>query len=340
MEVLSVSSRPLRSLMRRSPELRLVVAGRSLDAIRLTGDPEAFRIIFSILHFNPASDIRDINLKTFAQITFLSQKYAWKKALEVWNPIWLDKLEPHALEPGNEDWLYVADIFGRNSSAEALVTCLGKEYYPVEGTTILDRRLLSYDGVRLDTSLWPQEQLRKIEKQRRLRLNHLLWSICELRSILNYLCTETRHDPNFHPGDQVCGSTACHCLAYGSLLRKIHQAGWEIGIYSIPLMLDMWNRSARKLQEKLGSVGFDTLEIVDPEHRCSLLDIKSGFLGCIMESDIGQQESARRTFGRSIARHMGPGWSYTRSLPQILRHCEFSIRCLETANPRLCVIDF
>ncbi|KAF3182204.1 hypothetical protein EYR41_010670 [Orbilia oligospora] len=314
-EVLSVSSRVLRPLVRELSEYRLVmVAGKRLGYLEMTGHPEAFRIILSILHFNPASDIRDINFKTFTRITYLSEMYQWQGVLEVWNNIWLDKYEPHALEPGYEDWLYIADIFGRNNPVESLVTRLGKECYSMEHGAMLNRRLISRGGAHLDTSLWSQEQLRRIKVQRQLRLSHLLWSLCELHSTLSYLCIEGRPNPNFRPENEICGSTICYCLAYGSLLRNINQAGWETGVSSISQMLQLWKGSVRDLEQKLGDVDFDTLEAVDPGHRCSLEDIGSSFFNCITESDIAQQDNIRRAFGRSVARHRGPTWSYTDSL--------------------------
>ncbi|KAF3182632.1 hypothetical protein TWF788_005946 [Orbilia oligospora] len=284
-EVLSVSSRVLRPLIRELSEYRLVtVAGRRLGYLEMTGYPEAFRIILSILHFNPALDIRDINFKTFTRITYLSEMYQWQRVLEVWNNIWLDKYEPHALEPGYEDWLYIADIFGRNNPVESLVTCLGKECYSVEHGAMVNRRLVIRGGVHLNASLWSQEQLKG------------------------------RPNPNFRPENEICGFVICSCLAYGSLLRNTNQAGWETGVSSISQILQLWKGSVQDLEQKLGDVDFDTLESVDPGHRCSLEDIGSSFFNCITESDIAQQDNIRRTFGMSIARHRGPTWSYTNSL--------------------------
>ncbi|KAF3316775.1 hypothetical protein TWF173_001438 [Orbilia oligospora] len=297
-------------LLERSEYRRVTVAGKRLGYLEMTEHPEAFRIILSILHFNPASDTRDINFKTFTRITYLSEMYKWQGVLEVWNNIWLDKYEPHALDPGYEDWLYIANIFDRNNPVESLVTCLGRECYSVEHGAMLSRRLISRGGVHLDASLWSQEQLRKIEEQRQLRLSHLFWSLYELHSTLSYLCIEGR--PN--PENDICGSTICHCLAYGSLLRNINQAGWETGVSSISQMLHLWKGPVEDLEQKLGDVDFDTLGAVDPGHRCSLEDIGSSFFDCITEHDIAQQGNIRKAFGRSIARHRGPTWSYTDSL--------------------------
>ncbi|KAF3223000.1 hypothetical protein TWF106_000795 [Orbilia oligospora] len=175
-----------------------------------------------------------------------------------------------------------------------------------EHGAMVNRRLVIRGGVHLNASLWSQERLRKIEEQRQLRLSHLLWSLCELHSTLRYLCIEGRPNPNFRPENEICGFIICSCLAYGSLLRNINQAGWETGVSSISQMLQLWKGSVQDLEQKLGDVDFDTLESVDPGHRCSLEDIGSSFFNCITESDIAQQDNIRRTFGMSIARHRGP----------------------------------
>ncbi|KAF3137127.1 hypothetical protein TWF594_007640 [Orbilia oligospora] len=139
----------------------------------------------------------------------------------------------------------------------------------------------------------------------------------QLRSnttVFGSACIEGRPNPNFRLENEICGSTICYCLAYGSLLRNINQAGWETGVSSISQMLQLWKGSVRDLEQKLGDVDFDTLEAVDPGHRCSLEDIGSSFFNCNTESDIAQQDNIRRAFGRCIARHRGPAWGYTDSL--------------------------
>ncbi|KAK6342311.1 hypothetical protein TWF718_007714 [Orbilia javanica] len=311
--VLSISSRVLRPLIRGLPDIEVTVAERRLKVLEISGDSEAFRIIFSILHFNPASDIRDISVKTFAEITFLSEMYQWQRVLDIWNQVWLDKWEPHALEPGNEDWLFIAGIFGRNEQIEALVAILAKQCYMMEGKMMQQR---SPGWSRLDTRLWPEERLREILQRRELRLSHLLLGLGLLRSTLSYHCVEvgtvvipwSGASTTLDLDRPVCDSIICRCLAYGTFLRSIAQVDRELGTCSES---QDWKVSVAELEEKLGRVSFDTLEAVVPGHRCILEAIRTGFLNCVANGDTMDEAGIRRVFGTSIARHRGDTGSHS-----------------------------
>ncbi|KAK6507776.1 hypothetical protein TWF481_006199 [Arthrobotrys musiformis] len=352
-EVLAISSQVLRPLIRELPDLRINVAGRRVNVLEVTGDSEAFRIIFSILHFNPASDIREISVRTFAQITVLAEKYQLQGALEAWNPIWLDNLEPRALERGNENWLYIANVLNRNSQVEALVARLGRDCYAMEDHIM---RRKSSDGRHeesLETTLWPEVHRNQIGRLRVVRVIHLISSLRLLRSTLAYHCVE--RTPALSPNAQVCESTICQCLAYGSFLRSIAQIdlelasgletnlelgkcsqrqpgeeslrdweqslqNWDQSLLRWQTSVLGWEGSVQQLEDALCRVTFDTLETVVPGHSCTLQAIRSGFLSSIVGSDTTDEAGIRRILGASIARHRGEVGNYTAvGLPQSAR---------------------
>ncbi|KAF3312402.1 hypothetical protein TWF173_007203 [Orbilia oligospora] len=141
----------------------------SNTSLTLEGDPSAFKIVFQVFHGHSqghGEQLKNIEFKVFTQIVWLCEKYGWHKALRRWTRFWRKKYEPHALEPGYENWLYIADVLKKTKHVEKLSTLLGRDcgIFPAgrspEGPG--QGRFFSRNGQVVDASLWPPMTFRKI----------------------------------------------------------------------------------------------------------------------------------------------------------------------------------
>ncbi|KAK6358771.1 hypothetical protein TWF730_008090 [Orbilia blumenaviensis] len=128
------------------------------DLIRLEGDPHALEVIFQIIHYQGDDKIlEDLDFDCFAHVAFLCEKYKWQKALRGWIQYWLDKHEPRALEPGHENWLYIATVFNTQRHAAELTKLLADVcgIFPVGRSG--HGKYLSRENKTIDAQLWPSE---------------------------------------------------------------------------------------------------------------------------------------------------------------------------------------
>ncbi|KAF3282273.1 hypothetical protein TWF970_001686 [Orbilia oligospora] len=166
-KILSISSPVLRNLITEAKSQTSCSAvqpesenSESKISLTLKGDPRAFGTIFEIIHYQGDDEqLENIIFDVFTQVVLLCERYEWHKALRRWTRFWLEKYEPHALEPGYENWLYIANAFKTTKHVEELSTLLGKScgIFPAgrspEGPG--QGRFFSRNGQVVDASLWP-----------------------------------------------------------------------------------------------------------------------------------------------------------------------------------------
>ncbi|KAF3090219.1 hypothetical protein TWF102_009433 [Orbilia oligospora] len=160
-------------------------------SLTLEGDPSAFKIVFQVIHFQgDGEQLKSIEFKVFTQIVWLCEKYGLHKALRKWTRFWRKKYEPHALEPGYENWLYIADALKKTKHVEKLSTLLGRDcgIFPAgrspEGPG--QGRFFSRNGQVVDASLWPPMTFFRISRIRDGRVNHLILHIKALLLLVEY----------------------------------------------------------------------------------------------------------------------------------------------------------
>jgi len=103
---------------RRSQEVATAtsVSDDSLYIMRIGGDlgfdPTAMAVVLYIIHGRVGHIPETIEFKNLLDIAIICDYYECAGAMSPWNKAWMQPLEKLALEPGYEDWLFIAFLFG------------------------------------------------------------------------------------------------------------------------------------------------------------------------------------------------------------------------------------
>ncbi|KAK6354427.1 hypothetical protein TWF730_008832 [Orbilia blumenaviensis] len=228
-------------------------------------DPNTLLSVFNILHFStaniPTSSISFNKLKAFA---VLCDKYDCVHVLKPYSRVWLDKWASSSptsaslnaalgnsssggsgsgggcsilLEPGYEDWLFIAKVFGDDRFVGELEQKLMLQAGEISlcGTYFLRR---GGKGV-VETALIPEATLKRIMQSRQQELTRqlTLW-----RTFLQTFITEnaTKGCPNYD----------CVTLSYGNLIRSVEQSGL-VAVFNLS---KQWHGNILEFEEKTAGI--------------------------------------------------------------------------------------
>jgi hypothetical protein len=77
-------------------------------------DPTAMAVVLYVIHGRPSGIPEIIAFENLLAIATICDYYDCAAAMSPWDKAWIQPLEKLALEPGYEDWLLVAYVFGKN----------------------------------------------------------------------------------------------------------------------------------------------------------------------------------------------------------------------------------
>ncbi|KAF3297143.1 hypothetical protein TWF132_008501 [Orbilia oligospora] len=190
---------------------------------------------------------------------------------------WLQKYARKALEPGFEDWLFVAKVFECDLWVEDLLLVLAEQCgKPSPRGGFIHRK-----GVAVPTALWPRHHLAKILARRQEKLDYLVELLNQFKEFVKF---------STGPSGTTCESEVCLNLANGSFNRSVRQCGmgqliegtgeWE------------WEGSVQELREEICDLQFQTLSWVLPGHICWLQSIWKNFVAriCGMPTEEEEEE--------------------------------------------------
>lgn len=119
-------------------------------------DPDTLLAVLNILHFSsenvPTTSIDFAKLRSFA---VLCDKYDCVHILNPYSKSWLDEWAPRVLEPGYEDWLFIAKVFKDDRNVQALERLLVEES---SSLSVCGSYFLR-SGKEVDTGLLPETML-------------------------------------------------------------------------------------------------------------------------------------------------------------------------------------
>ncbi|KAK6519753.1 hypothetical protein TWF506_000052 [Arthrobotrys conoides] len=244
-------------LIRSSTIIKSLVSSMPKDArtVNLTGDSNAMNIILRIIHFHSMDDVFYLTFEEVKQVAILCDRYKWHNVLRPFSRAWLQKYAKGALEPGFEDWLFVAKVFECDLWVEDLLLVLAEqcgEPSPCGG--FIDRR-----GVTIPTSLWPRHHLAKILARRQEKLDYLVELLKQFKEFVNF---------STGPSTTTCESEVCLNLANGSFNRSVRQCGMSQLLEGTGGM--EWPGSVQGLRGQICDLQFQTLSCALPGHICWL----------------------------------------------------------------------
>ncbi|KAK6511018.1 hypothetical protein TWF506_010102 [Arthrobotrys conoides] len=199
-------------------------------------DPDTLLLVLNILHFStsniPTTSINFGQLRSFA---VLCDKYDCIHVLNPYSKVWLDEWAPVACEPGYEDWLFIAKVFGDKRNTKELEKLLVEE----AGSLSICETYFLRSGRVVETMLLPENTLKKIMSSRTAELNR---QISIWRTFLQSFISE-----NVTKG---CSNWDCVTLSYGNLIRSVEQSG----LVKIFNLVEEWHGNIRDFEEKTGGI--------------------------------------------------------------------------------------
>ncbi|KAF3090215.1 hypothetical protein TWF102_009429 [Orbilia oligospora] len=252
-------------LIRSSTIIKSLVSSMPNDAhtVNLIGDSNAMNIVLRIIHFHSMDDVFNLTLEEVKKVAILCDRYKWHNVLRPFTRAWLQKYARKALEPGFEDWLFVAKVFECDLWVEDLLLVLAEQCgKPSPRGGFIHRK-----GVAVPTALWPRHHLAKILARRQEKLDYLVELLNQFKEFVKF---------STGPSGTTCESEVCLNLANGSFNRSVRQCGmgqliegtgeWE------------WEGSVQELREEICDLQFQTLSWVLPGHICWLQSIWENFV--------------------------------------------------------------
>ncbi|KAK6530045.1 hypothetical protein TWF694_003419 [Orbilia ellipsospora] len=199
-------------------------------------DPDTLLAVLNVLHFStenvPTLSIEFGQLKSFA---VLCDKYDCVHILKPYSKAWLDQWASAVLEPGFEDWLFIAKVFKDNRNVKELERLLVGESSSLStcGSYFLRK------GTEVSTTLVPEIVLKRImsSRERELKRQIDIWR--------NFL--QTFVQDNVSKG---CPNWDCVTLSYGNLIRSVEQSG----LIKVFNLTEHWHGTIKDFEEKTGSI--------------------------------------------------------------------------------------
>ncbi|KAF3210910.1 hypothetical protein TWF192_000063 [Orbilia oligospora] len=245
--------------------------------VNLIGDSNAMNIILRIIHFHSMDDVFNLTFEEVKKVAILCDRYKWHNVLRPFSRAWLQKYAKKALEPGFEDWLFVAKVFECDLWVEDLLLVLAEQCgKPSPRGGFIHRK-----GVVVPTALWPRHHLAKIFARRQEKLDYLVELLNQFKEFVKF---------SAGPSGTTCESEVCLNLANGSFNRSVRQCGmgqliegmgeWE------------WEGSVQELREEICDLQFQTLSWVLPGHIYRLRSIWQNFVAriCGMTTEEEEEE--------------------------------------------------
>ncbi|KAK6497873.1 hypothetical protein TWF481_012272 [Arthrobotrys musiformis] len=199
-------------------------------------DPDTLLSVLNILHFStsniPTTTIHFEQLRSFA---VLCDKYDCIHVLSPYSKVWLDVWAPVVLEPGYEDWLFIAKVFGDQRNVKELEKLLVEEG---SSLSVCETYFLR-SGRAVETTLIPEIALKRIMETRAAELTR---QISIWRKFLQTFIPE-----NVTKG---CSNWDCVTLSYGNLIRSVEQSG----LVKVFNLLEEWHGNIKDFEEKTGAI--------------------------------------------------------------------------------------
>ncbi|KAF3917530.1 hypothetical protein AA313_de0200490 [Arthrobotrys entomopaga] len=220
-------------------------------------DPHAMHQILKILHSETDDDLFNIDFEELKQIAVVCQRFELQAPLRPWIRIWLEKHQEPINTPGHEDWLLISHAFGRGDGVKELISTLAEECSTVSDC---DSYLLR-KGVPVSKELWPDSCLEKILSLRQKQVEGI---VNGLRSFLQSILADDARM------QEHCSDERCMDMTYGSLLRSVRKLGlWHLLNYK-----EEWHGSVVDLLGRVNEIWFNTLETIDPSHKCKMGEMR------------------------------------------------------------------
>ncbi|KAK6498844.1 hypothetical protein TWF481_011416 [Arthrobotrys musiformis] len=199
----------------------------------------SLKILLGILHHQVTSTPRSISFQSLREIAILADQYDFASALSPWPQFWIEHLTSNDtahLRAGQEDWLFVANVFTEVPVCAKIITDISKQlilelgiskssganrevkiqYTRVKQVHIFGT-LIEEQSENISLGLVPEKILEFIKKQRSRYLSKAI------QPLWNF----TQKMTNFSFGGAgsktpvYCGNEICFSLAFGSFLRSI-----------------------------------------------------------------------------------------------------------------------
>lgn len=199
-------------------------------------DPDTLLSVLNILHFSTSNiPITSINFGQLRSFAVLCDKYDCIHVLNPYSKVWLDEWAPVACEPGYEDWLFIAKVFGDGRNVKELERLLVEE----AGSLSVCETYFLRCGRVVETGLMPEITLNKIMASRSKELTR---QISIWRQFLQSFISEN--------ATKGCSNWDCVTLSYGNLIRSVEQSG----LVKIFNLLEEWHGNIRDFEEKTGAI--------------------------------------------------------------------------------------
>ncbi|EWC44624.1 hypothetical protein DRE_06613 [Drechslerella stenobrocha 248] len=220
------------------------INGRTHQVMQLAGDdddddvadgPDTLLAVLHVLHFSPDGVPASIDFAQLRAFAVLCDKYDCVHVLRMWSRSWLDQWVSVVLEPGYEDWLFVAKVFGDERSVKELEDRLVEESSSLSvcGSYFLRK------GVEVSTALIPEAVLNRIMSARAREITRQIniW----------------RHFLQTFVADNVskgCPNWDCVTLSYGNMIRSVEQSG----LVRVFNRLEDWHGNLLDFEERTGAI--------------------------------------------------------------------------------------
>ncbi|KAK6334163.1 hypothetical protein TWF696_002665 [Orbilia brochopaga] len=214
------------------------VNGRTHTVMALAADdddPDTLLAVLAVLHFSADGVPAKIDFGQLRAFAVLCDKYDCVHVLRMWSRSWLNQWAGVALEPGYEDWLFVAKVFGDERNVQELEARLIEESSSLSECGSYFLR----SGVEVSTALIPEGVLNRIMKgrERELQRQISLW-----RRFLQTFVSEN--------AARGCPNWDCVTLSYGSLIRSVEQSGLVL-IFNLT---EQWHGTIRDFEERSAQI--------------------------------------------------------------------------------------
>ncbi|KAK6519245.1 hypothetical protein TWF281_003081 [Arthrobotrys megalospora] len=262
-------------ITRSSTAIRNIINSRTTEttSVKLVGDSNAMNIILRIIHFQSMDDVFYLTFEEVKNVAVICDKYKWHNVLRPWSRAWLQKYSKTALEPGYEDWLFIAKVFECDESVQDLLLVLSEQC----GKASPCGEYIYRKGARICTKLWPEHHKARIAKWRQEKVDHLISLLRLFKDFANF-DTDASAD--------YCTSEACLNQANGSFNRSVRKSGLS---ELIEKGGNQWTGSVQELRQKLCELSFQTLASVTPNHSCWLGTTWENFQGRVCGQVMGEE---------------------------------------------------
>ncbi|KAJ6263492.1 hypothetical protein Dda_2056 [Drechslerella dactyloides] len=198
-------------------------------------DPETLLSVLHVLHFSTEAVPSKVDFAQLRAFAVLCDKYDCVHILRMWSRSWLDQWAPVALEPGYEDWLFIAKVFGDERNVKELEVRLVEESSSLSECGSYFLR----GGTEVPTTLIPEAVLNRVMKARTAELQRQigLW-----RRFLQTFVAEN--------SARGCQNWDCVTLSYGSLIRSVEQSGLVL-IFN---HAEQWHGTIRDFEDRSAGI--------------------------------------------------------------------------------------